>query len=123
MDMAARLGGYATVLAIAFGAAWAVGAAVGPLPAPAAAPAARATAPPDDGTAGMSGMDMGGTPGMDHSAGTDALSTTSSGYSLVPRDPTYAAGRPGELAFTVTGSDGRPVPLDPGMRVAVVRRD
>jgi hypothetical protein len=123
MDTAVRLGGYAAALAVAFGAAWAVGAAVGPAPAPAAA--TPATQPDNVGASpsGMSGMDMGGMPGMDHSAGSDGLSTSSSGYTLVPRNTTFVPGRPGELAFTVTDSDGRPATLDPGMRVAVVRRD
>ena len=126
MNTAARLGGYATVLAIAFGAAWTVGAMVGPTPIPTAA---APTAQPDDGMAGMAGMSgMTGMSGMDgsgmsHSATGDGLSATSSGYTLVPRDTTFVPGRPGELAFTVTGSDGRPATLDPGMRVAVVRRD
>lgn len=115
METATRLGGFAGALAVAFGAAWTVGATVGPTPAPAAPVAA-----PDDG---MAGMDMTGMSGMSHSSTGDGLSATSSGYTLVPATTTFVPGRPGELAFTVTGADARPARLDPGMRVAVVRRD
>ena len=65
-------------------------------------------------------MSMGG---MDHDLMTAGPAPTSSGYTLVPRSPTFVPGQPGELAFTVTGTDGRPAVLDPGMRVAVVRLD
>jgi hypothetical protein len=114
MSTAARLGGYAAVLAVAFGGAWAVGATVGPAPAPASV---APVPPPADA---MAGMDMDGTT---HPPATDGLAATSAGYSLVPQSPTFVAGQPGELAFAVTGADGRPAALDPGMRVAVVRRD
>ena len=119
MNTATRLGGFTAALAVAFGAAWAIGATVGPAP---ATEAATPTAQPD---AGMSGMDMGGMShsGMSGSPAGDGLSATSAGYTLVPADTTFVPGRPGELAFAITGSDGRPATLDPGLRVAVVRRD
>jgi hypothetical protein len=136
MHTAVRLGGYAAALALAFGAAWGVGAAVGPRyvpspPAPAAAPAGS----PDDGMAGMdmSGMDMGGMAGHtadapSTSTATDGLAATADGYSLVPRTTTFTPGQPGELAFTVTDADGATVSAFESragtrMRLAVVRRD
>ncbi len=126
MNAAARLGGYAAALAVAFGAAWAVGATVGPAPVPAPADPAPVVAaqPADDGMAGMDMSGMAGMAGMSHAAVvTDGLSATSAGYTLVPGGTTFVPGRPGELTFTVVGSDGRPVRLDPGTRVSVVRRD
>jgi hypothetical protein len=114
VNTAARLGGYAAVLAVAFGAAWAVGATVGPAPDPVAAAVAQ---PADDG---MAGMDMSG---VSSSPTGDGLSATSSGYTLVPAGTTFVPGQPGELAFAVVGADGRPATLDPGTRIAVVRRD
>lgn len=123
MRTAARLGGYATALAVAFGAAWGVGAATRP-----------AVAAPAPAGADMSGMDMGdmhaGTGGASTAPATVDLTTgglaaTAAGYTLTPRATTFTPGQPGQLAFAVTGLDGRPVTaFDPAeMRVSVVRRD
>lgn len=122
MQTAVRLGGYAAVLALAFGAAWGVGAAVRP---PVAAPSPVR----DDG---MAGMDMHAPAADGPSAATatvdlttGGLTATAGGYTLVPRATTFTPGQPGQLAFTVTGLSGRPVTAfdDGRMQLSVVRRD
>lgn len=109
---AARLAAYATALAVVFGAAWALGAAAGPRTTPPAADAAQ----------------LAGHPGNTHATGpdlpVDGLTSTAAGYGIV----LDAAAPPGELAFTVTGPDGRPVPGyetagDRAVHVVVVRTD
>src|SRR5690242_5818381 len=108
MNAALRLSAYTAVLALVFAAAWGVGAAVGaPATAPAqaapvasAAPHAVGAGTADDGHAHPHGADD-----VD-SAG---LVATAAGYTFVPKLTTYRPGVPAELAFTITGSDRRPV--------------
>lgn len=129
MNAAARLSGYSAALALVFGAAWGVGAAVG----------APATAPADP--AGIHGAGHGaavetqphshGAAAHSHGAAeveSDGLVATAAGYTLVPQVSTLEPGTPGEFAFSVTGSDGRPVTAfdvesEQRMHLIVVRRD
>jgi hypothetical protein len=120
MRTAVRLAGFAAGLALVFAAAWAAGAAVGPRPAPAAS--GVGTAVHDDGGEHSHG---GGAADGAESAG---LAATAAGYTLVPQSGTFVAGVPGELAFTITGSDGRPVTAfdvehERPLHLVVVRRD
>ncbi len=107
MNTAARVGGYATALALAFGAAWGVGTAVGDPPVP---------------TAPVHAEDPG------HGTTSDGLAATEAGYTLVPQVDTLTPGVPGEFAFTITGPDGRPVTAfdvvhAQTLHLVVVRRD
>jgi hypothetical protein len=113
MGTAARLSGYMAVLALLFGVAWWVGAVTGE---PAQSPPATAVA--EHG----------------HTAGTAALGSagvvaTAAGYTLAPQgSTTFLPGVPAELAFAVTGSDGRPVTAfdvehERPLHLVVVRRD
>jgi hypothetical protein len=135
MNAAVRLSAYAAALALVFGAAWGVGAAVG---AP-ATPPVPATAPPPAGAdphAG-GGHDTGGArraaDGHDEPRGaaeviSAGLVGTAAGYTLVPKLTTYLPGVPGEFAFTITGSDRRPVTAfdvehERPLHLILVRRD
>ncbi|GAA3058507.1 hypothetical protein GCM10010464_23860 [Pseudonocardia yunnanensis] len=128
MNAALRLSGYTAVLALVFAAAWGVGAAVG-APAIAPPPAAPvASAVPHDGMGAGSADD-----GHAHRHGADevdsaGLVATAAGYTFVPKLTTYRPGVPAELAFTITGSDRRPVTRfdvehEKQMHLILVRRD
>lgn len=125
MNTPVRLTAYATALALAFAGAWGVGSAVGS-PGPATAPAAAGHGA-GHGGAGHGGSGHGD--GHAHDAGTvesAGLTATAAGYTLVPGATTFSA--PGELAFTVTGSDGAPVTAydvehDKQLHLVIVRRD
>jgi hypothetical protein len=124
MNAALRLSGYTAVLALVFAAAWGVGAAVGAPPA--AAPAASAV--PHAGMGAGTAAD-----GHAHSHGADevdsaGLVATAAGYTFIPKLTTYPPGVPAELAFTITGSDRRPVTRfdvehEKQMHLILVRRD
>jgi len=125
MRTAARLVGYAAALVLAFGAAWGAGAGTGIPPwsaalrsadAPSAAPGEAQQPAPHQHA------------GADAAEDTSGLAATAAGYTLVPQTTTFTAGRAGELAFAVTGSDGRPVTAfdvrnEMPMHVIVIRRD
>lgn len=121
MGTAVRLAAYAAALALVFAAAWAVGAAAG-LPGtatPVAAPPADGHGAAGDGDAHAHAM------GDATPAG---LTATAAGYTLAPLSTMFAAGAPAELAFAITGSDGRPVTAfdvehERQMHLVVVRRD
>lgn len=114
MGTTVRLAGYLTVLAVAFAAAWAIGAAAGPVvPASAAASA---------GAHEHGGHEHGG------GAVSDGLAATEGGYSFAPLTSSLTPGEPGEYAFSITGSDGAPVTAfdvehDERMHLVTVRRD
>ena len=128
MKAALRLSGYTAVLALVFAAAWGVGAAVG---APATAPPPAARAASADHHAAMGG----GVADDGHAHRHDAdevdsagLVATAAGYTFVPKLTTYRPTVPAELAFTVTGSDRRPVTRfdiehEKQMHLILVRRD
>lgn len=111
MHPAVRLGGFATALAVVFGAAFGAGAAVGEPPAVPVAPSAHAGSPFDA-----------------RPAAPDGLAATAAGYTLVPAVDTMVPGVAGEYAFTITGPDGTPVTAFDASRgqllhLVVVRRD
>jgi hypothetical protein len=115
MGTAARISGFVAALALVFGVAWWVGAAAGGPDAPVAAPAAP-----------------GGSHAHDHNTSaveSAGLVATAAGYTLVPQGTTtFVPGSPAEFAFTVTGSDGRPVTAfdvehERLLHLVVVRRD
>ena len=130
-DALVRVGGFAVGLAVAFGAAFGIGAAVGPLP----------TGPADSAHAGhdtVSGDSEdhahgggGASPDSAPGAGAEApagLATSQRGYTLVLDGARRTAGTVATLRFTITGPDGRPVTryaLEHGKRLhlIVVRRD
>jgi hypothetical protein len=127
MRTAARLGGFAAMLAVVFGAAWGVGAAT-------ATPATRPSAEVGGDISGDMGGDMGGmharvdvgsTAPATVDLTTGGLAATAGGYTLVPQVTTFLPGQPGRLTFAVAGLDGSPVTaFDPArMRLSVVRRD
>lgn len=137
MSTAVRLTGYAVVLVLAFGSAWGVGTVTGP-PASSSAAAAAASSrvanpsPADTDHADPHRASSAGQ--ADHSpaaaapVGVDGLAATAAGYTLVPEVTVIPPGTRSELAFAVTGSDGRPVTAfdvehDERMEVIVVRRD
>ncbi|MEN3270878.1 hypothetical protein [Pseudonocardia sp.] len=139
MNAAVRLSAYAAALALIFGAAWGVGSAIG---APATTSAsAPATAPPPaaaDPHAGGGPDSAGARTAADghaephpHGAAevtSAGLAGTAAGYTLVPQLTTYLPGVPGEFAFTITGSDRRPVTAfdieqERPLHLILVRRD
>ena len=115
MGASARLSGFAAALALVFAGTWGAGAATTTARPTAASPVAAMTS------------DEGG-PAPDHPA-SSGLAGSASGYTLAPQvATTFVPGAPAELAFAVTGLDGRPVtafdPVDAQvMRLLVVRRD
>ncbi len=152
MTTALRLLGYGAALVLAFGAAWGVGTATGPpgwpaRPAPSISaappgstePPPGSTEPPPDATdsAPTGPAPTAPTPAAPHQhsraapgadVDTQGLAATAAGYTLVPQDSTFTAGRSGELALSVTGSDGRPVAAydtvkDQQLHLVVIRRD
>jgi hypothetical protein len=128
MRTAVRLAGFAAGLALVFAAAWAAGAAVGPPPSTAAAGSEMAV----HDTAAEADHGHSHEPGPAQGAAEDpeaaGLSATAAGYALVPQAGVFQPGVPAELAFTVTGSDGRPVTAfdvehDKQLHLVLVRRD
>lgn len=142
MNTAGRLAAYAAVLILLFTGAWATGVAVGPVTDTAATrqdtpgtPAVRAPGhdpnhddehgPPTD-----NGVPNRGPTGGEPVAGVESLglSATQAGYTFTVANTTFGLGRPGELAFTISGPDGRPVTAYADahhgpLQVVVVRRD
>jgi hypothetical protein len=119
---ALRLVGYTAALALAFGAAWNLGTVAG-------APAWSVAEPVPDRSAGpgpaLEPPPMASAPGAEPALG---LPATADGFTLVVQNPAFTPGRTGELVFTVTGPDGRPVRAfdvrsEAAMHVVVVRRD
>jgi hypothetical protein len=108
MSTASRLAGFGMALALVFGGSWAAGTVLGPVAAP---------APTHD--AAHESHDAAPEPDLAR-----ARSAAESGYRMV-LDQSAA---PGELAFTVTGPDGRPVPAyavapNRPVQVVVIRFD
>ena len=103
MRTALRLVGCTAALALAFGAAWHVGAVTGvpawsvaePVPARSAGPPVPDPPPPASASR-TEPAPLG-------------LPATADGYTLLVQDPAFIPGRTGELVFTVTGPDGRAV--------------
>jgi hypothetical protein len=96
MGTAARLWAFVAVLALVFGGAWWAGTLV-PL-----VLGAPPTSTDEHAEARYSGATL--------EIGSAGLVSSSAGYTLVPRGlPTFAPGKPGELALVVIGPDGLPV--------------
>ncbi len=124
-----KLACYGGALALTFGLAWGIGStasAVGGWYFPAVrhdGHGASAAAGHDHGA--MGGHAHGGSATGQHTGG---LAVTDSGYTLVMQQTTFPPGTPAELAFTITGSDGRAVTAfdveyDRRLHLVVVRRD
>lgn len=107
MSTASRLTGFGTALALVFGGSWALGATIGPTPTHGPAHDSRDAAAAEPVTEDAAGP-----------------ASAAAGYRMV-LDQSAA---PGELAFTITGPDGRPVagyavtPSHP-VQVVVIRSD
>jgi hypothetical protein len=125
-----KVAGFAAVLAVVFGGAWAAGAQVGPV----------ASTSDQDGTTHGTSHSTGHSVGAGH-AEEDEMSNTQStvggalpglasaqdGYRLVLADTTIEPG-PRQVAFTIEGPDGRPVTAfdvehEKQLHLIVVRRD
>lgn len=130
-----RLGLFAGLLALAFGAAFGLGALVDPTDGEAGS-GGHATATHRDGAGGRGGSaaDHGGDGGPGHgahapSAATSGLRSVEDGYRLVPAEVRTVAGRPGTYRFRIEGPDGRAVrsgyelESERELHLIVVRRD
>jgi hypothetical protein len=119
---ALRLVSCTAALALAFGAAWHVGVVAG-------VPAWAVAAPAPDRSAEPSPpQPPPPTPTPRPEPAPLGVAATADGYTLVVQNPAFTPGRAGELAFAVTGPDGRPVRAldmrsEAAMHVVVVRRD
>jgi hypothetical protein len=114
-----RLGGFVAVLAVAFGAAFALGAAADPLTAD---EQASGHDEPETDAHGAEVTDDSG------KAALPGLAVSASGYTLVPGEPDVAAGSDVPFRFTVMGPDGRPLTSyrpthEKQLHLIVVRRD
>lgn len=116
-----RLAAYAGALALAFGAAYAVGASADPV--------TSTPRPTHRDTTSSPEADMDGHAESTAAVPTPAgLAVTDSGYTLVPAADAVPAGRQVPFRFTVTGPDGRPVTAyershEKDLHLIVVRRD
>lgn len=110
---ALRLGAFAGVLALAFGAAYGIGSAVDPI----------AAAEPADQPKSMS--DMGG---HDSGGQLPGLAVSDAGYTFAPAQTFFTSGTKTGLRFTIQGPDGKPVTKytkthEKDLHLIVVRRD
>lgn len=110
---ALRLGAFAGVLALAFGAAYGIGSAVDPI----------AAAEPSDQPKSMS--DMGG---HDSGGQLPGLAVSDAGYTFAPAQTSFTSGAKTGLRFTIQGPDGKPVTKytkthEKDLHLIVVRRD
>jgi hypothetical protein len=120
---AAKLAGFATVVAIVFGVAWAVGAQVGPVASTAAEPTHNSS---HSDTHGSGHPTSEGTTTMETSA-LPGLAVARDGYRLILADDVLDPGTR-QVAFTIEGPDGRPVTdfeveHEKRLHLIVVRRD
>jgi hypothetical protein len=115
-----RLGAFAGALALAFGAAFAIGSAVDPVAAADPAPA------PAHGTQAMGGMEQ--EAGHDAAGQLPGLAVSEAGYTLTPATTFFRSGAKTQLRFTIQGPDGKPVTTytkthEKDLHLIVVRRD
>ena len=122
MPTAIRLGGYVATLALVAAMAWGFGAMLGhDVP---ESPSRVAHDPAAGGHAhGLHQHEHGGA-----DPAPAGLAATEAGYSLVPQVTTLPLAQTTEFAFTITGSDGRPVTAfdvqhEQPLHMVVVRRD
>ena len=116
---ALRLGAFAGALALAFGAAFAIGSALEPIAA-ANTPAAPAH---EDGE--MGGMEEAG---HDSGGQLPGLAVSDAGYTFAPETTFFQSGAKTPLHFTIQGPDGKPVTQytkthEKDLHLIVVRRD
>ena len=117
---ALRLGAFAGALALAFGAAFAIGSAVDPVAAADPAPA------PAHGTEEMGGMAE--EAGPDAGGQLPGLAVSDAGYTLTPAATFFRSGAKTQLRFTIQGPDGKRVTTytkthEKDLHLIVVRRD
>jgi hypothetical protein len=123
--VALRLGAFAGALALAFGAAYAIGTAVEPI----AAADTTTTAPAHEEE--MGGMEQSAGHGEGHSESggqLPGLAVSEAGYTFAPATTFYQSGTRTELRFTIQGPDGKPVKEytethEKELHLIVVRRD
>jgi len=131
-SVAAKLGGFAVVLAVVFGAALTLGAAAGPavstqIDAEQPAEGGHDMATGGAGDAPAHGDAEGGQEASD--AGVPGgLAVSQDGYTIAPAATALEAGREQDFRFTIAGPDGRPVrdyteEHDAELHLIVVRRD
>lgn len=126
---ALRLGAFAGALALAFGAAFAIGSAVDPIAA--AGTAARGEPRGHGEEPGMGGTEetAGHGSGHDESGGQlPGLAVSDAGYTFTPATTFYQPGVKTDLRFTIQGPDGKPVTQytethEKDLHLIVVRRD
>jgi hypothetical protein len=133
MNTALKLGAYTGGLAVAFAAAFTVGAAAGPIAAKPKPPHAAAGPTREAGMPGMNDAPSTTGHGSGHAAepagaALPGLAVSQDGYTLVPASATVAAGTSTPFRFTVTGPDGRPITAyrethEKELHLIVVRRD
>jgi len=141
--VAAKLAGFAAVLALVFGGALALGAAAGPVVGVAAqedpavgAPSDAAGGHGETGAHDMTGDERAADPAQgghaDHASGATpvakGLAVSQDGYTLAPVTTNLPAGVEQAFRFVVAGPDGRPVTEyteehDKDLHLIVVRRD
>jgi hypothetical protein len=124
--VALRLGAFAGLLALAFAAAFTLGATVDPIAAADQPEQADAPAGHDAGQ-GM-GDESGHGSELPAGAPVPGLAVSEAGYTLVPTTTFFTAGREESLRFTVRGPDGHPVTAydrthEKDLHLIVVRRD
>jgi hypothetical protein len=124
-----KLGAYGVALAVAFGAAFALGGTTGPVT-KAATTTPHAEAGPHASTAPQTGNDAGhgGTHAAPADAGLPGLAVSARGYTLVPATTVARSGRAVPYAFAITGPDSRAVTgfthrHEKDLHLIVVRRD
>jgi hypothetical protein len=123
---ALRLGAFAGALALAFGAAFAIGTAIDPIAAADQTPAAPAAHGEE-----MGGMEQASEHGEGHgeSGGQlPGLAVSDAGYTFAPATTSYRSGAKAQLRFTIQGPDGKPVTQytkthEKDLHLIVVRRD
>lgn len=120
--VALRLGAFAGALALAFGAAFAIGSAVDPI--------AAADTASESGGAPAHGEEMGGMEQAEHDTGGQlpGLAVSDAGYTFTPATTTFQSGAKTQLRFTIQGPDGKPVTQytkthEKDLHLIVVRRD
>lgn len=128
MNTVVRLGAYAGGLAVAFAAAFAVGAAAEPI-----SSKPRTSHAADKNEVPMAGMTDGTSTHGGHTARPanltlPGLTVSQDGYTLVPAVTTFGVGPAVSFRFTVTGPDGEPVTAytpthTKELHLIVVRRD
>lgn len=120
--VAAKLGGFAVVLAVVFGGSLALGAAAGP------AVGAPTGTEQHEGAAHEMDTDTDGGHETGSADAPGGLAVSQDGYTLAPASTSLEAGREQDFRFTITGPDSQPLrdydeEHDQELHLIVVRRD